>query len=85
MLNDFEFHINQSDMETELTKPEKDKHMTKGKRGTGKELEEGDLQHLTSSSEHSVWESSSFREVEVNMAGATKDMTITTFCGVSRK
>lgn len=29
--------------------------------------------------EHSVWESSSSREVEVNMAGATKDIKVTTF------
>lgn len=67
--------------ETELTKLEREQHVAKGKRGAGRELEEGDLQHLTSffKIEHSVWESSSSREIEVNMAGATKDMTVTTF------
>ena len=35
-------------METELTKLEGEQHTTKGQRGTGREHEEGDLQHLTS-------------------------------------
>lgn len=67
--------------ETELTKLKREQRMAEGKRGAGRELDEGDLRHLTSffKIEHSVWESSSSREIEVNMAGATKDMKVTTF------